>query len=62
MIFIALCAFLGIIGIVLLYQKAQGRKTFAPRKDLTDALQSLKKQGKDAFASGKDTEKKKDAE
>ena len=44
LIFVALCAFLVIIGVVLLYQKAQGRKSAAPRKDLTDALLRFKNQ------------------
>ena len=53
-IFLGLCAFLAVIGIVWLYQVAQGRERGASDKKLTDALQKLKTRGANAARKHRD--------
>ena len=46
--FVVLCALFVVIGVIWLWQKAQGKEHSASDKKLTDALKNLKSQGEDA--------------
>ncbi len=47
-VFLILCAAIAVVGVVWLYQIAQGRTRRAPDQKLTNALQRLKEQGRAA--------------
>jgi hypothetical protein len=57
LILIILCVALAVIGIAWLFQRAQNRQIPTPEKNLTDALQMLKTQGKNAVSRQQEKDK-----